>query len=427
MRKTITLLTILCVLSTAALAQENTTPAPALNRSIVGDWEGTLDAGHMKMLMLLHVRKVADGNLTAVVDSITEDEFGIPISTITQHGTGVHFGALDGAFDGTLSGDQITGTWKQNGESMTLNLKRASTERLAQIMASIPKKLNVAFVISDDFNLIDFAGPWEVFADVMSHEHGMMKHYARTYTVAGDRKPVNSRGTVVMPQYSFADAPQPDIIVIPAQNGSPALLEWLKKQNEKKTTIMSVCTGASILAKSGLIDGHPATSHHDALEYFAKTYPRVKWLSGERYVRSTDNIYTAGGLTSGIDLALHVVELKFGRAMAQTTADYLEYTGQGWKNPDASNAAVQASPGELADAGRSIMVINGQGANDLCPGSESSKTRIKGEGATDLGSASTKVEGGESRIQREGATDLGHHQPVWNQNNDKTKRLRGVA
>jgi putative intracellular protease/amidase len=351
MRKTIKVLIAICLLWTVAVAQEQTTPAPRPISPLAGDWEGTLDAGQKKMLVLLHVKTASDGSLTGVADSVTEDEFGIPITTISSRGAAVHFEALDGAYDGTLSGDQITGAWKQGGgQSLALVLKRTTPERVAQIMAAVPKKMNVAFVISDDFNLIDFAGPWEVFADVMSHDNGKMKHYLHTYTVSADRKPVNSRGTVVVPQYTFADAPKPDLIVIPAQNGSPALLEWLRKQNEAKTTIMSVCTGASILAKSGLIDGHSATSHHDALEYFSKQYPKVKWLSGERYVRSTDNIYTAGGLTSGIDLALHVVELKFGRDMAQNTADYLEYTGQGWKNPNAANSTAQ---------------IKREGANDV--------------------------------------------------------------
>jgi transcriptional regulator GlxA family with amidase domain len=226
---------------------------------------------------------------------------------------------------------------------------------------SVPQQVNVAFVISDSVNVIDFAGPWEVFADVMTNEGDNMHHLMHAYTVAADRKPINSRGVVMIAQYTFDDAPQPDIVVIPAQSGSPALVEWLRKQNARKAMLLSVCTGASILAESGLIDGHPATSHHEALEYFAKQYPKVKWLPGERYVHSTDNIYTAGGLTSGIDLALHIVELKFGRAMAQSTADYLEYRSNGWKPSD---AAVRVRPGGTGDVGIATTTIARDGATD---------------------------------------------------------------
>lgn len=357
------------------IAFGQTTSAQPTGNRLVGEWEGFVEHGEMKMQVLLHVNR-AEGGLTATADSVSEDEFGIPISAITLQRSAVYFAALDGTFDGTMSadGNTITGTWKQGGQSLPLLLQRITAERAAQIAGSVPKKINVAFVISDNFNMIDFAGPWEVFGDVMRHVGGHMQHPLRTYTVAAESKPVSSGGAVVVPQYTFANAPQPDIVVIPAQSGSPVLLEWLRQQNARNTTIMSVCTGASILAKSGLIDGHAATSHHEALDYFVKTYPKIQWQRSQRWVRSTDTIYTAGGLTSGIDLALHIVEVKFGRELAQSTADYLEYKGTGWKQP-ASDVSATVSPNGASHEGTASTVVRREGATDL--GSVNTKVRVE--------------------------------------------------
>jgi transcriptional regulator GlxA family with amidase domain len=88
---------------------------------------------------------------------------------------------------------------------------------------------------------------------------------------------------------------------------------------------MSVCTGAFKLADAGLLDGKQATTHHDFWDGFATKFPKVQLQRGSRFVQSDETIYTAGGLTSGIDLALHVVEKLYGREAADRTAAYMEY------------------------------------------------------------------------------------------------------
>jgi len=93
---------------------------------------------------------------------------------------------------------------------------------------------------------------------------------------------------------------------------------------------MSVCTGAFVLGKAGLLDGLLTTTHHNYQDKFATLYPKAKLQRGVRFVEN-DRISSAGGLSSGIDLALHVVERYFGREVAQQTADYMEYQGPGWK------------------------------------------------------------------------------------------------
>jgi transcriptional regulator GlxA family with amidase domain len=184
-------------------------------------------------------------------------------------------------------------------------------------------KIRVAFLVSPGSNVIDMAGPWEVFQDVPGDWRG---DPFELYTVAETREPVRLTGGLrVTPDYSLADAPAPHVVVIPAMRGSAAVHDWLRRVAPNADIVMSVCTGAFQLARAGLLDGHRATTHHDFWDDFAREFPGVTLVRGERWVESSERIATAGGLTSGIDLALRVVERYFGRAVAQRTATYMEY------------------------------------------------------------------------------------------------------
>jgi transcriptional regulator GlxA family with amidase domain len=133
----------------------------------------------------------------------------------------------------------------------------------------------------------------------------------------------------IIPDYTFETAPPPKVVVIPAQAGSPALHAWLRKIVDSTDVTMSVCTGAFQLGRAGLLSGKEATTHHDFFEQFAKAFPDVKLKRGLRFVEGS-KISTAGGLTSGIDLALRVVDRYFGRETAEQTAFYMEYQSKGW-------------------------------------------------------------------------------------------------
>src|SRR6266404_9988797 len=115
-------------------------------------------------------------------------------------------------------------------------------------------QIPVAFLISDGAVVIDFCGPWEVFQDVMIPSRQDMPF--RLYTVAETRKPIRTSGGMqIVPDYTIADAPAPRVIVIPAQSDpSPAVLDWLRKSSKTTDVTMSVCTGAFVLAKTGLLD-----------------------------------------------------------------------------------------------------------------------------------------------------------------------------
>ena len=218
------------------------------------------------------------------------------------------------------------------------------------------RKIRVAVVLTEGAVVIDYAGPWEVFENVHAGGGDMDQQMPfELYTVGKDRKPIHTSGGLkpgmtIVPDYGFADAPAPDIVVVGAQSGDAQLGPWLRKVHSQHALIMSVCTGAFRVAQAGLLDGKPATTHHSSLERLANQYPRISVRSSVRYVESDPRILTAGGLSSGIDSALHVVELYYGAEVAQATADYMEYQGQGWKtNRGAGESAVVPPTIPLAD------------------------------------------------------------------------------
>jgi putative intracellular protease/amidase/YHS domain-containing protein len=223
----------------------------------------------------------------------------------------------------------------------------AATEAENRLTPPAKGPIPVAFLISDGATMIDFTGPWEVFQDVMLDDQRMP---FQLYTVAATAQPIRASGGMkIVPDYTFANAPLPKVIVIPAQNNdSPAVLDWIRKASQTADVTMSVCTGAFLLAQSGLLDGKSATTHHNSYKIFERQFPNVTLKRGARFVEE-GKFASAGGLTSGIDLAMRVVERYFGREVAEQNAYYMEYQGGGWKDSTgAANAAylnVKIRPG----------------------------------------------------------------------------------
>jgi len=217
----------------------------------------------------------------------------------------------------------------------------APTETKNSLKPPEKDPIPVAFLISDGAVVIDFCGPWEVFQDVNIPSRQDMPF--RLYTVAETRKPIRTSGGMqIVPDYTIADAPAPKVIVIPAQSEpSEAVLDWIRKSSKTTDVTMSVCTGAFVLAKAGLLNGKSATTYHGAFGRFAMKFPDVQLKRGARFVEN-GNLATAGGLSSGIDLALRVVERYYGREVAQKTAYNMEYQGQGWMNPDSNQVYATA-------------------------------------------------------------------------------------
>jgi transcriptional regulator GlxA family with amidase domain len=121
------------------------------------------------------------------------------------------------------------------------------------------------------------------------------------------------------------------------------MLDWIRKATKNTDVTMSVCTGAFVLAHTGLLSGRAATTHHNSYKTFAMQFPDIRCKRGARFVED-GNLATAGGLSSGIDLALRVVERYFGREAASKTAYQMEYQGQGWLNADSNEIYAKVRP-----------------------------------------------------------------------------------
>jgi putative intracellular protease/amidase/YHS domain-containing protein len=226
-----------------------------------------------------------------------------------------------------------------SGESKTSRGEVTQMSKPKPLRPPTSGTIPVAFVISDGAVIIDFCGPWEVFQDAQTI-HGQLFNL---YTVAETTEPVHARGGMtIVPNYSFQTAPPPKVIVIPAQNGAnEAMLDWIRASTKASDVTMSVCTGAFVLAKTGLLAGKAATTHHGAYSDFEMEFPDISLKRGARFVED-GNLASAGGLSSGIDLALRVVERYYGREQAVGTADMMEYQGQGWLNPNSNRAYLKA-------------------------------------------------------------------------------------
>jgi transcriptional regulator GlxA family with amidase domain len=188
----------------------------------------------------------------------------------------------------------------------------------AQPLANEPK--NVAIFLYDEVELLDFAGPGEVFS-----ASGF-----NTYTVSADGLPLKSQRFVpIDPEFSIEDAPEPDIVVFPGGNATPSannekVINWIKRLQGKRTQFLSVCTGAFILAKAGLLENKRVTTHWGSTKSLGAQYPNTTVLENTRWVDNAAVITTAG-VSAGIDGALHLVARIKGIEAAQGTARYMEY------------------------------------------------------------------------------------------------------
>lgn len=189
---------------------------------------------------------------------------------------------------------------------------------------SEPLVRNVAVLLYGGVELLDFAGPAEVFSASRSEEGRRF----RVYTVAETTEPVVSQGFArVVPEYSIVDCPRPDLIVVPGGAvplSRPAVVEWVRRSAGEAEVAMSVCNGALLFAKAGLLDGAEATTHQSSLGTLALSAPNARLLP-ERRIVDNGRVVTTAGVSAGIDGALHVVARLLGDEAARRTALYMEY------------------------------------------------------------------------------------------------------
>jgi putative intracellular protease/amidase len=181
----------------------------------------------------------------------------------------------------------------------------------------------IAILVFNGVEIIDYTGPYEVFG-AAGYD---------VYTVGKTKDQITTAmGMTVVPKYSFADAPQPDVLVVPGggvrtAQGDSVTLTWIKDETALIQHTMSVCNGAFILANAGLLNGLSATTTAGNIEKLRSEFPRTKVVSDQRYV-DNGKIITTAGLSAGIDGALHVVSLISGAGYAEQVALIEEYD---WK------------------------------------------------------------------------------------------------
>lgn len=187
---------------------------------------------------------------------------------------------------------------------------------------------NVAILMFDEVEPLDFCGPFEVFSVT-----GRAKNESpfTVYTCAEKAGPILARNQLsVNPRYMLKDCPAPDILVVPGGYGTrremnnASLIQWIKETSAKTELILSVCTGALLLAKAGLLAGLTATTHHGALDLLKQTAPQTTVLPDRRVV-DNGKIIVSAGISAGIDASFHIVSKLLGKHVAQETAQYMEY------------------------------------------------------------------------------------------------------
>jgi transcriptional regulator GlxA family with amidase domain len=192
--------------------------------------------------------------------------------------------------------------------------------------------MQVQVLIFDDVEVLDFAGPFEVFG-VTGLRTGPAPFEVRT--VGLTKAPVRARnGLEVQPALSIDDDTPCDVLVLPGGYGTRremhngALLEWIRRRAAHAEVVLSVCTGALLLARAGLLAGLDATTHHVAFDELAAADPSTRVLRGERVV-DNGRFVTSAGISAGIDASLHVVARLLGDDVATETAAYMEYDWRG--------------------------------------------------------------------------------------------------
>ena len=188
---------------------------------------------------------------------------------------------------------------------------------------------NLGIFTFDDMEVLDFAGPFEVFS-VANQLSGYKLLKIRVAST--DKKTIKAKnGLMIKTDFRLSDLENLDYLVIPGGDGTKKViqkkevLDEIKKLTSRSTWTMSVCSGSRILGKTGFLDHKPYCTHHEVFDSMKEIVPSGIPKPDLRFVQSDQKIWTAAGISAGIDLALHLTELTFGKELAVQTASYMEY------------------------------------------------------------------------------------------------------
>ena len=203
-----------------------------------------------------------------------------------------------------------------------------------------PGQMTIGILIFDDVEVLDFCGPFEVFASATAAGESPRdeRRLFRVLTIAEENRIVRARGgLLIQPHHTISDHPPLDILVVPGGYGTrrelsnPVVLDWIAAQDRQTRLTTSVCTGAFLLAANGLLDGKRATTHWASIDWLREHYPAIDVRADERVV-DEGRIVTSAGVSAGIDMALHVLARLHGQEVAAGTARGMEYDWSGTKS-----------------------------------------------------------------------------------------------
>mgnify|MGYP001177074054 FL=1 len=190
------------------------------------------------------------------------------------------------------------------------------------------KKRNVGILIFDNAEVLDFAGPFEVFS--VTSELNNFEPFD-VFTVGEKSTPISAvNGLSVNPRYNFNNCPRIDVLIIAGGSGTRKLmknkkvLDWIDKVHQKTELTISICSGARLLGLLGLLDDKPYCTHHEVYEHMKEIVPTGKPQQKQRFIKA-GRIYSSGGISAGIDLSFHIVEKLLGEKTTKQTATYMEY------------------------------------------------------------------------------------------------------
>ncbi|WP_242275777.1 DJ-1/PfpI family protein [Bacillus cereus group sp. BfR-BA-01445] len=189
-------------------------------------------------------------------------------------------------------------------------------------------KWSVGIFLFNDVEVLDFAGPFEVFSVTEANEE---KPFT-VYTVSQNGEMITARnGLKVKPDYSIENLPPIDILIIPGGLGAreyeiknEVVIKWIRQQMKEVKLMTSVCTGALLLAKAGLLEGVKATTHWASIQIFKKDFPNVEVIENVKFV-DEGHIITSAGISAGINMSFHIVKNLLGVEIAEETAKSMEY------------------------------------------------------------------------------------------------------
>ncbi|CAL2065322.1 DJ-1/PfpI family protein [Tenacibaculum sp. 190524A05c] len=190
-------------------------------------------------------------------------------------------------------------------------------------------KKNVGIFIFDDAEVLDFAGPFEVFS--VTSELNNFELF-NVFTVAKTKQPIRAvNGLSVNPTYDFTDCPKVDILILAGGNGTNQaitdsdIIQWIANKHLETEITMSICSGTRFLAKIGVLENRPYCTHHLVYDDLNKLVPSGVPIKEKRFTQSNEKTYTSGGISAGIDLSFHIINKLHGKEIIEKTAKYMEY------------------------------------------------------------------------------------------------------